>query len=209
MNGISYRLKVASTLFLFILIGGCNSSSKPEWEKRNKELIEEYGLTVRELPDLPSSSVATNLEVGTSINFQDLDSLQLYPGVMAKIFWGNGNLVSVLELEPNSTIPKENVPADRFLILTEGSIDFIGDGNTYKMMARKREEPDGTHSGTPRIDFIYQDKGSQSEIVAGDTGAKVMEVYSPIRFDYLEKMGVDELPSETKEQTSKRISKNY
>ena len=69
MNGISYRLKVASTLFLFILIGGCNSSSKPKWEKRNSELIDEYGLTVRELPDLPSSSVATNLEVGTSINF--------------------------------------------------------------------------------------------------------------------------------------------
>ena len=203
MNGISYRLKVASTLFLFILIGGCNSSSKPEWEKRNKELIEEYGLTVRELPDLPSSSVATNLEVGTSINFQDLDSLQLYPGVTAKIFWGNGNLISVFDLEPNSTIPKENLPANRFLIVTEGSIDYIGEGTKYKMMAREREEPDGTHSGTPRIDFIYQDKGSQSEIVAGDTGAKVMEVYSPIKVDYLEKMGIDELPLETKEQTSK------
>ncbi|MBW8200429.1 SMP-30/gluconolactonase/LRE family protein [Flagellimonas abyssi] len=203
MNGISYRLKVASTLFLFILIGGCNSSSKPKWEKRNSELIEEYGLTVRELPNLPSSSVAPNLEVGTSINFQDLDSLQLYPGVTAKIFWGNGNLISVFDLEPNSTIPKENLPANRFLIVTEGSIDYIGEGTKYKMMAREREEPDGTHSGTPRIDFIYQDKGSQSEIVAGDTGAKVMEVYSPIKVDYLEKMGIDELPLETKEQTSK------
>ena len=90
MNGISYRLKVASTLFLFILIGGCNSSSKPEWEKRNKELIEENGLTVRELPDLPSTSVESNLEVGTSSNLQNLESVQLFPGIMAKIFWGNG-----------------------------------------------------------------------------------------------------------------------
>ncbi len=205
MLRISHLMKTLPGLLSIILIlnSSCNSSVKPKWEKRNTELIEQYGLTVKELPDLPSSSVTPNLEVGTPANIQNLESVQLYPGVMAKIFWGNGNLVSVLELEPNSTIPKENLPADRFLIVTEGSINFIGDGNTYKMMARGREEPDGTHSGTPRIDFIYQDKGSQSEIVAGDTGAKVMEVYSPIRFDYLEKMGVDELPSKAKEQISK------
>ncbi|WP_218145085.1 SMP-30/gluconolactonase/LRE family protein [Flagellimonas taeanensis] len=165
-------------------------------------MIEQYGLTVKELPELPSSSVTPNLEVGTPANIQNLESVQLYPGVTAKIFWGNGNLVSVLELEPNSTIPKENLPADRFLIVTEGSIDFISDGNKHKMMAREREEPDGTHSGTPRNDFIYQEKGSESEIVAGDTGAKVMEVYSPKRLDYLEKLGVSGISSENQERGS-------
>ncbi len=204
MLRISHLMKTLPGLLSIILIlnSSCDSSVKPKWEKRNTELIEQYGLTVKELPDLPSSSVTPNLEVGTPANIQNLESVQLYPGVMAKIFWGNGNLVSVLELEPNSTIPKENLPADRFLIVIEGSLDFISDGNKHKMMAREREEPDGTHSGTPRNDFIYQEKGSESEIVAGDTGAKVMEVYSPIRFDYLEKMGVDELPSENQGRVS-------
>jgi gluconolactonase len=204
MLRISHLMKTLPSLLSIILIlnSSCDSSVKPKWEKRNTELIEQYGLTVKELPDLPSSSVTPNLEVGTPANIQNLDSLQLYPGVTAKIFWGNGNLVSVLELEPNSTIPKENLPADRFLIVTEGSIDFISDGNKHKMMAREREEPDGTHSGTPRNDFIYQEKGSESEIVAGDTGAKVMEVYSPKRLDYLEKLGVSGISSENQERGS-------
>lgn len=205
MLRISHLMKTLPSLLSIILIlsWGCDSSVKPKWEKRNTELIEEYGLTVKELPDYPSTSVEPNLEVGTFSNLQNLDSLQLYPGIMAQIFWGKGNLVSVLELEPNSSIPKENLPADRFLIVTEGSIEFTGDGNKHKMMAREREEPDGTHSGTPRNDFIYQEKGSQSEIVAGDTGAKVMEIYSPKRLDYLEKLGVSGLSSENQEWGSK------
>ncbi len=204
MKGISFSLKVASTLFLFILICGCNSSSKPEWEERNNELIKQYGLQVRELPGLPSTEIRPNLEVGTSTNLQNLESVQLYPGIISKIFWGNGNLVSVLELEPNSNIPKENLPADRFLIVTEGSIELFGNGNKHEMMAREREEPDGTHSGTPRNDFIYQEKESQSEIVAGDTGAKLMEIYSPKRLDYLEKLGVSGISSENHERITNK-----
>lgn len=204
MNGISINIKVASTLLLFILICGCNSSSKREWEERNNELIKQYGLQVKELPGLPSTGIKPSLEVGTAQNLQNLDSLQLYPGVIAKMFWGNGSLVSVLELEPNTTIPNEKLSTDRFLIIMQGTINLRSKGNNHNMMAKEREEPDGTHSGTPRMDFIFQEKGSKSEIKAGNTGAKVMEVYNPIRLDYLEKLGVSDLPSEIPQRSSNK-----
>ncbi len=202
MNRISYNLKAVSILLLLISIYSCNSTSRPEWEERNNELIKEYGLKVRELPNQPSTGINPNLEVGTVENIQGLDSLQLYPGVMAKMFWGNGNLVSVLELAPDITVPNENLTEDRFLIVMEGTINLIGEGNDQVMMAKEREEPDGTHSGTPRMDFIFQKKGSASEIVVGNKAAKVMEVYSPIPLDYLKKIGVTGLPSEIQERSS-------
>lgn len=202
MNRISYSLKTASALLLLISICSCNSTSKPEWEQRNNELIKEYGLNVRELPNQPSTGINPNLEVGNAENIEGLDSLQLYPGVMAKMFWGNGNLVSVLELAPNIMLPNENLTEDRFLIVMEGTINLIGEGKNQVMMAIEREEPDGTHSGTPQMDFIFQKKGSDSEIVVGNKAAKIMEVYSPIRLDYLEKIGITDLPSEIQERSS-------
>jgi gluconolactonase len=202
MNGISINIKIASTLLLFILICGCNSSSKPEWEEQNDELIKQYGLQVKELPGLPSTGIKTSLEVGSTQNLQSLDSLQLYPGVIAKMFWGNGSLVSVLELEPNTTIPNEKLSTDRFLIVMQGTINLRSKGNNLTLMAQEREEPDGTHSATPKMDFIFQKKGSDSEIVVGDEVTKIMEVYSPIRLDYLEKMGITDLPSEIPQVSS-------
>ena len=202
MNGISINIKVASTLLLFILICGCNSSSKSEWEERNDELIKQYGLQVKELSGLPSTGIKPSLEVGSAQNLQSLDSLQLYPGVIAKMFWGNGSLVSVLELEPNTTIPNEKLSTDRFLIVMQGTINLRSKGKNLTLMAQEREEPDGTHSATPKMDFIFQKKGSDSEIVVGDEVTKIMEVYSPIRLDYLEKMGITDLPSEIPQVSS-------
>ena len=103
MLRISHLMKTLPSLLSIILIlnSSCDSSVKPKWEKRNTELIEQYGLTVKELPELPSSSVTPNLEVGTPANIQNLESVQLYPGVTAKIFWGNGNNATG-EVNPDS-----------------------------------------------------------------------------------------------------------
>jgi gluconolactonase len=65
------------------------------------------------------------------------------------------------------------------------------------MISRKREEPDGTHSATPRIDFVYLEKGSKSAIKAGSSGAKLLAVCSPVRLDYLQKAGVKNVPAQS------------
>ena len=131
-----------------------------------------------------------------------LASVTLHPGVTAKIFWGSGNMVSTLQLEPNAKIPEEVLPADRFVFVLEGSIDQLINGSAVTMISTKREDPDGTHSGTPRTDFVYLEKGTKNSLTAGASGAKLLEVYSPLRSDYLQKAGIKNLPVEIADVTS-------
>jgi gluconolactonase len=88
------------------------------------------------------------------------------------------------------------LPADRFMFVLEGSVDQLINGSPVTMVSKKREAPDGTHSGTPRADFVYLEKGAKNAVTAGAEGAKLLEVYSPLRRDYLEKAGVKNLPSQ-------------
>ncbi|TMI66395.1 MAG: cupin domain-containing protein [Bacteroidetes bacterium] len=186
-------------LLLVMSLSQCTSSSLPEWQQKNKELIKQHNLTERELSGIPAVSFESNLKLGKVKGSDTLVSATLYPGITAKIFWGSGNMVSMLQLEPNAKIPEELLTADRFVFVMEGSIDQLINGTMVNMIGQKREEPDGTHSGTPRTDFVYLEKGTKNSLTAGATGAKLIEVYSPLRLDYLQKAAVKNLPTEIKD----------
>ncbi len=152
------------------------SDSQPEWQKKNQKLIAEHKLNVRELSGLPKTTIASNLEPAKVIGLDKLDSIGLYPGVNAKLFWGSGTMVGILQLAPNAKIPEEVLPADRFVFVLEGSINQLINGAPVEMISRKREEPDGIHSATPRTDFVYLEKGAKNSAIAGTSGAKLLEV---------------------------------
>lgn len=181
---------------LFVLTY-CSSTSASEWQKRNDELIAKYDLKVRQLAGVPQSTIASNLEAAKVKSLDNLDSTALHPGVSAKLFWGSGTMISVLQLAPNAKIPEEILSVDRFVFVLEGSIDQLINGTPVSMTSKKREAPDGTHSGTPGIDFVYLEKGSKNAVTAGASGAKLLEAYSPLRLDYLQKAGIKNLPAET------------
>ena len=185
-------------LYVLSLIGftQCNSTSAPEWQKKNKELIAQHNLPVRELAGLPKTMIESNLEPAKVTSLNNLDSIVLYSGVNAKIFWGSGTMIGVLQLAPGAQIPEEVLPADRFVFVLEGSINQLINGSPTTMIAHKREEPDGIHSVTPRNDFVYLEKGTKNSVTAGASGAKLLEVYSPLRPDYLHKAGLKNLPGE-------------
>lgn len=170
-------------------------SSAPEWKQKNDELITQYSLAGRELTGLPKTKVISNLEAGKVTSLESITSTELYPGVSAKLYWGQGTMTGVLQLAPNAQVPEEVLPVDRFLFVLEGEVSQLIDGSNVKMVAVKREAQDGTHSKTPRIDLVYLEKGTKSALTAGPAGAKVVEVYSPVRLDYLQKAGVADLPS--------------
>lgn len=188
--------------FLFLTLSCSNSTNKPEWEKRNNELIEKYGLAKREITYNGSSTIESSLEIGQSKNLSQIKNIELLPGVEAKIFWGSKSMVSVIEMDPNTKLQPEKLPANRFLFVLEGSIELISGDAKKSLIAKKREVPDGTHSGTPKSDFIYQNKGNNSEIIAGNNGARIMEVYATHHSGYLDKLGVTEEPSEIEELNS-------
>jgi gluconolactonase len=179
----------------------CASKSEPQWEKTNNELIAKYDLKPRELSGLPSTQVASNLEAAKVQSLDRIDSIELYKSVHAKIFWGSGTMISVINLEPNASIPEEILTADRFVFVLEGSINQLVNGALINMIGKKREAPDGVLSGTPRTDFVYLEKGAKNALTAGPAGAKIFEAYSPFRLDYLQKAGIKNLPTEIKDVT--------
>jgi gluconolactonase len=176
-----------------IIMAQCTSA--PEWQKKNNELIKQYSLTERQLTGLPKTKVVSNLQAGKVTSLDSIATTTLYPGVTAKLYWGTGTMTGVLQLDPNAQIPEEVLPVDRFLFVLEGEVSQLIDGANVKMIAVKREEQDGTHSITPRIDFVYLEKGSKNALTAGPAGAKVVEVYSPVRLDYLQKADITHAPA--------------
>jgi gluconolactonase len=180
---------------IVLILSQCTSA--PAWEKKNSELIKQYSLTGRVLSGLPGTNVVSNLKPGNVTTIDSISSTALYPGVNAKIYWGTGTMAGLLQLEPNAQIPEEVLESDRLLFVLEGSVNQLINGSFVTLTSRKREEPDGTHSATPRIDFVYLEKGSKNAVTAGPSGAKVFEVYSPVRPDYLQKAGVKNIPSKS------------
>jgi gluconolactonase len=183
--------------FTLFAVSHCTSSSGAEhgWEKKNRELIAQYNLKEQQLSALPAAAVPSNLEAAQVTGLQKLDSVELHPGVGAKMFWGNGTMISVLQLAPGAKIPEETVAADRFVFVLEGTVDQLVNGTAMPMMGQKREAPDGAHSGTPRTDFVYLQKGTKSSFTAGASGAKLLEAATPLRLDYLQKAGVKNIPA--------------
>ncbi len=186
---------ISASLIAMAVIILTQCTSAPEWKAKNDELIKQYSLTARELTGLPKTKVNPNLEAGKVTSLESIANTELYKGVNAKLYWGHGTMTGILQLEPNAQIPEEVLPTDRFMFVLEGEVTQLIDGTNVRMIAVKREEQDGTHSITPRIDFVYLEKGTKNALTAGPAGAKIVEVYSPVRLDYLQKAGITDAPS--------------
>ncbi|WP_114751093.1 SMP-30/gluconolactonase/LRE family protein [Pleomorphovibrio marinus] len=185
-----------SSFFTLVSLILPSCESRADWKGENQALIQKHGLEERKLPGLPTSSIAPNLPAGKVKESNSIEKKEFYPGVLATIVWGNGVMRAEFDLESEASLPEEELPSDRFLFVLEGNIEHWIEGETVPMMSREREEPDGIHSATPRLDFVFQEKGTKSAVKAGTSGAKLMEVTSPIRLDYLQKLGGDGSQSE-------------
>jgi len=139
----------------------------------------------------PPSGISSNVEIGKVHALHNFETFEIYQGIKAKLFWGSGVMVSVIQLEPQERIPEQVLESNRFLFLMEGNIEQLLDGKQVSMLCLEREEPDGIHSRTPRLDFIYLEKGTRQGVKAGPKGAKIIEIYSPINAQYLGKSGVE------------------
>lgn len=197
MDRQTFKIVVKSSLLIVISVFyiRCNAPALPDWHDTNQALISEHNLTVRALPGLPETNGESNLAAGEVNKLDAIESTELYPGINARLFWGSGTMVGVLQLEPDASIPEEELPADRFLFVLEGSVDQLINGSPVTLTSKEREVPDGIHSGTPVTEFVYLEKGSKNAVTAGASGAKILEIYSPLRLDYLRKTGLTELPA--------------
>lgn len=136
--------------------------------------------------DIPKTRVTPNLEAGREYTRESLKPVQLAEGVTAKVVWGKGIMMAWLTLAPNAVIPEEKLPSERLMVVWEGTVDQFMDG-TWKPM--KAYVHNAVLTDAPHKDFVYMTAGSQSSVKAGPIGATILEIYSPVRVDYIKKAG--------------------
>jgi len=192
----SSQLHTLSIFFIsFLLLFAYSCSKKSDWQAKNEKIVKERNIKGRIRKDIPKSRLASNLEAGVVTNIKKLPVVEIAPGARAKLYWGKGNLISWMTLDPGAEIPKETLLSERIMVVIKGSVEQLINGNFVKMRALKREEPDGTHGGTPKNEFVFLEKGAENALRTGSEGAEVLEIYWPVRLDYLKKTGAPGLPS--------------
>ncbi len=170
-------------------------SKKPAWAAKNDQLIAEQKIAVRTRDDIPAKGAAPSLADGIVAAQASPAEVQLAPGVKAKMYWGKGNLVAWLTLDPGAALPKEVLPAERIMVVLKGDVEQLVGSANVTMRAVPRDAPDGTHGATPRNDLLLLEKGAESALQAGPAGAEIVEVFWPVRADYLAKAGVTDVPA--------------
>jgi gluconolactonase len=199
MTSRNQRILSRTILGLFgagvvFLAGAC--AKKPDWAAKSEKLIAAQNLSVRTRDDIPAARLKPSLADGVVTPVVSLPETAIAPGVKARVYWGKGNLVAWLTLEPGAAIPRETLPSERIMVVTKGEIGQLVGENTVIMRAVAREVPDGTHGGTPRNEFVFLEKGAPNAVQAGPAGAEIVEVYWPPRPDYLAKAGAKGVPKE-------------
>lgn len=175
----------AVTLSLLILLStGCSKS--PAWKARNDQAAKTNDVELKTRADMRDTGVLPSLGPGGLVKKADLPAIDLAPGVKAKMYWGKGALIAWTTLDPGAEIPKETLPAERIMLVWSGSVDQLAKGGMVSMRSFEEKTP---WSFTPHRDFIYLGKGAENAVKAGPEGAEILEIYWPVRADYVRKAG--------------------
>ena len=178
-----------------VVFQNCKSSgTRSGWADTNDKVINEYNVKGRTRMDIPDTKVVSNLKEAQVSNMNDLPTINLAEGVTAKAYWSKGALVSFITLEPNAIVPEQTINGERFMYVLTGDVQELINNNYVNLRSVPANVPDGTHAGMSKREFVYLQDGARTAIKAGKDGAKILEVYSPVPAEYLEKAGVKNIP---------------
>lgn len=141
----------------------------------------------------PNAGITSNLKPGVLKKLKDIPEAQIAPGVKGRIFWGKGVLVSWMTLAHGAQIPQETLPCERIMVVMKGSVEQLINAAFVSMTAVEYQTMTPIAGNRERNDLVYLAKGSPHTLKAGESGAEIVEVYSPVRLDYMKKAGVKNL----------------
>ena len=100
---------------------------------------------------------------------KDRETKELAPGVRTRTFWGENLLLSVLEMDPNSEVPSHTHPHEQGGIVIQGELEMgiAGESRTI---------------GPGAVYVIPGDVEHWAK--SGTQGARVMDVFSPVREEF-------------------------
>ncbi len=145
------------------------SSTTPEWAPRNQRVIDEFKITGR-TRELPVVNLPSLLVPGQPVETATLPIAPIAPGVVAKLAWGRGAILELVEMQPGAVYPEQTLGEELILIVRDGSATLEFDGKTTELA---------------KDHLIYLQPGVKRSMKAGPNGWKGFEVYSPVRLDHL------------------------
>jgi quercetin dioxygenase-like cupin family protein len=97
-------------------------------------------------------------------------SLDLAPGARTQTFWGDNMLLSLVSIDANSTVPRHTHPHEQAGVVTEGKLE-MGIGDEVKTL-----QPG---------DMYIIPGGVEHYARTGDAPAKALDVFSPVRAEFM------------------------
>jgi quercetin dioxygenase-like cupin family protein len=97
---------------------------------------------------------------------QERATKELFPGIIARTFWGEKMLLAVVDLAANAVLPNHSHPHEQGGIMIEGEMEWTIGGETRVLK--------------PGDIYIIPGDIEHSAKV-GDKPVKVLDIFSPIR----------------------------
>jgi quercetin dioxygenase-like cupin family protein len=122
------------------------------------------------MTDDEEEHVSEQLQIST---LAELADFPLAPGVRGMPLFGQRLMFNVVEFEPGAVVPLHDHPHEQFGLVLEGELVFVREDGSERVL--------GPES-------VYAIPGGVShEGRAGDRGARVLDVFTPVREDYRER----------------------
>ena len=99
----------------------------------------------------------------------DRPTKELAPGIIARTFWGEKMLTSIVDLDPHTTLPAHSHPHEQHGMVISGRITFVIDGQEKTLTAGDIYIVPG--------DIIHSAQ-THAE------GAQVIDIFAPVRDEY-------------------------
>jgi len=103
-------------------------------------------------------------------NPQEKEYRDLSPGVHARPFWGDDLMLVVVDFDPHAEVPLHSHPHEQAGTVLEGEIKFVIAGERKTL-----------HTG----DLYFIPKDVEHNATAGNIGARIMDIFTPIREDFI------------------------
>ena len=106
------------------------------------------------------------------IRFDDVRGFELAAGVTGRPLFGSGAMLNLIEFEPGSTVPLHSHPHEQLGLILRGMQALVLDGVQHEL--------------GPMEGYVIPG-GIEHSAYCGPEGALVLDVFQPVREDYLER----------------------
>jgi quercetin dioxygenase-like cupin family protein len=106
------------------------------------------------------------------VRFDDVRSFVLAEGVTGRPLFGSGAMLNLIEFEPGAEVPLHSHPHEQLGLVLRGMQALVVDGTAHEL--------------GPLEGYVLPG-GVEHSAYCGPDGALVLDVFQPVREDYLER----------------------